>query len=373
MGCGTGEGMSEFDAQLQVSFPGFALDVSLSLPGKGVSVLLGPSGSGKTTVLRALAGLERAHGRISFNGEVWQDDAVGRRAFVPTHRRPIGYVFQEASLFAHLSVRENLAYGQRRIPREQQRVVLEEAVDLLGIGHLLHRKPEGLSGGERQRVAIARALLTSPRVLLMDEPLSALDAARKAEILPFLERLNAQTGVPMVYVTHALEEAARLGDHLVLLEAGRVRASGPVADMFSRLDLPLSRLEEAAAVLDATVAMHDPAYGLSRLDVGTQAMWVGLTQASVGQRVKVRVMARDVSVALSHASDSSVLNILPAIIDGIRDDGGDTVTLVLRLVSSGGASGGMLLSRLTRRSHEGLKLASGQLVYAQIKGAALMG
>lgn len=365
--------MSELHADLRVRYPGFELEVSLRLPGSGVSVLLGPSGCGKTTVLRALAGLEPVRGRIALDGEVWQDDAVGPRALVPTHRRPIGYVFQEASLFPHLSVQGNLDYGLRRIDRAQQRISLDDAVALLGIGHLMARRPDGLSGGERQRVAIARALLTSPRLLLMDEPLSALDAQRKAEILPYLEQLNAQTGVPMVYVTHALDEAARLADHLVLMEAGQVRASGLATDLFSRLDLPLSQLDEAAAVLEATVASHEPAYGQSRLDVGTQTMWVGLTQASVGQRVRVRVMARDVSVALSRATDSSVLNILPATIDSVRDEGRDTVTLSLRLAAVNGVPGSLILARLTRRSHETLRLAVGQQVYAQIKGAALMG
>lgn len=361
--------MSEVLAELRLSYPGFDLDVSLRLPGQGVSVLLGPSGCGKTTILRALAGLERAQGRVVVQGQVWQD----AQRFVPTHQRSIGYVFQEASLFPHLTVQGNLDYGRRRIPAAEQRVTLDEAVALLGIGHLMERRPERLSGGERQRVAIARALLTSPRLLLMDEPLSALDAERKAEILPYLERLNAQAGVPMVYVTHALDEAARLADHLVLMEVGKVRASGPAADMLSRLDLPLSQLDEAAAVLEATVALHDPAYGQSRLDVGTQPMWVGLTQAPVGQRVRVRVMARDVSVTLSRATDSSVLNILPATIDSVRDDGCDTVTLSLRLAAADGAPASLILARLTRRSHETLRMAVGQQVYAQIKGAALMG
>lgn len=187
--------MTEIQADLRLAYPGFELNVSLRLPGKGVSVLLGPSGCGKTTVLRALAGLVRARGRVAFNGDVWQVDETGRRRFVPTHHRPIGYVFQEASLFPHLSVQGNLDYGWRRIPPAQRRISLGEAVGLLGIGHLLGRHPPGLSGGERQRVAIARALLTSPRLLLMDEPLSALDAARKAEILPYLEQLLQLPGV----------------------------------------------------------------------------------------------------------------------------------------------------------------------------------
>ncbi|MBI2734580.1 MAG: molybdenum ABC transporter ATP-binding protein [Aquabacterium sp.] len=356
--------MSEIQADLQLAYPGFALDVSLRLPGKGVSVLLGPSGCGKTTVLRALAGLERAQGRVALNGEVWQDPS-GR--FVPTHRRAIGYVFQEASLFPHLDVQANLDYGRRRVPRDQQRMGLDEAVGLLGIGHLLKRRPQGLSGGERQRVAIARALLTSPDLLLMDEPLSALDPARKAEVLPYLERLNSRAGLPIVYVTHALDEAARLADHLVLMEGGRVRGSGPAVDMFARLDTPMSAWDDAAAVLPGCVEAHEPQFGLSRLRVGEHAFWVGLSTAPVGQMVKARVLARDVSVSLSAAKDSSILNILPARIDEIRPDGGGSVTLRLCL-----APGASLLARLTRRSCEQLQLCVGMAVFAQVKGAALL-
>jgi molybdate transport system ATP-binding protein len=367
--------MTEVQASLKLVLPGFTLDVNLTLPGSGVSVLLGPSGCGKTTVLRALAGLERARGRVAVNGQVWQDDALPDQPFVPIHQRAIGYVFQEASLFPHLSVKGNLEYGWRRIPPQERRVGMDEAVALLGIAHLLSRKPERLSGGERQRVAIARAMLTSPSLLLMDEPLSALDAARKAEILPYLERLNKQSLVPVVYVTHALDEAARLADHLVLMDAGKVRASGPASEIVARLDLPLSHLDEAAAVVDAVVARHDPAYGQSCLSVAGMALWVGLADVAVGQRVRVRVLARDVSVALSHASDSSIVNILPAHIVQLRVDGQDTVTLSLRLGHPGGEElqGNMVLARLTRRSCDALKLVQGQQIYAQIKGAALMG
>lgn len=357
--------MSEILADLKLTYAGFSLDVSLRLPGKGVSVLLGPSGCGKTTVLRALAGLARARGRVALNGDVWQDEA-GR--FVPPHWRAIGYVFQEASLFPHLDVRANLDYGRRRVPRDQQRVGMEEAVSLLGIGHLLARRPQGLSGGERQRVAIARALLTSPHLLLMDEPLSALDPARKAEVLPYLERLNSSAGIPIVYVTHALDEAARLADNLVLMESGRVQGSGPAVDMFARLDTPMSTWDDAAAVLQASVEAHEPEFGLSRLRVGDHPFWVGLSTAPVGQTVKARVLARDVSVTLSAAADSSILNILPARIDEIRPDGADSVTLRLGL-----APGASLLARLTRRSCEHLRLQVGMAVFAQVKGAALLG
>lgn len=372
-----GQPPQTIEAKLHLRHPGFELDVDLSLPGRGVSVLFGPSGCGKTTVLRALAGLARAQGRVSLPGECWQDDALG--VWVPTHRRAIGHVFQEASLFPHLSVRANLEYGRRRVPEAQRSVSLDDAVTLLGIGHLLQRHPQGLSGGERQRVAIARALLTSPRLLLMDEPLSALDAARKAEILPYLERLNREAGVPVVYVTHAMDEAARLADHLVLMEAGRVKAAGPVAQMLARLDLTLSQADEAAAVLDATVLSHDPAYGQSRLDLAGWPLWVGLSEAALGSPVRARVLARDVSVALSRASDSSILNILPVCIEAVRDDGPDTVTLQLRLLpaiptaQAESAAGPLLLARVTRRSFDHLGLHRGLSVFAQVKGAALIG
>jgi molybdate transport system ATP-binding protein len=188
------------EAHLTLSRRDFTLDVSLSLPARGVSALFGPSGCGKTTLLRALAGLERAHGRVALGSDVWQDDA--QRRFVPTHRRPIGYVIQDAALFPHLDVRRNLDYGRQRIAVHERRIALDQVIDLLGIGHLLERRPDTLSGGERQRVAIARALATSPALLLMDEPLAALDARRKAEVLPYLDRLHAELGMPVLYVSH---------------------------------------------------------------------------------------------------------------------------------------------------------------------------
>ena len=382
--------MSGIEADLSVQHPGlgeqpgFSLDVALRLPGQGVSVLLGPSGCGKTTVLRALAGLggqggaaQRARGRVQVRGEVWQDDARG--LWRPVHQRPIGVVFQEASLFEHLTVQGNLDYGWRRVPPAQRRLRHDDVIPLLGIGHLLQRRPQGLSGGERQRVAIARALLTSPALLLMDEPLSALDAARKAEVLPCLERLG-QTGVPVVYVTHALDEAARLADHLVVLRDGRVQAAGPAEALWTRLDTPLSASDDAAAVLSAEVVRHDAAQGLSLLQVAGRAstgdaalpLWTGLhTGSATGQRVRVRVMARDVSVSLSHAPDSSILNILPAVVAELRDDAQGSVMLSLQL-GTDATSAPRLLARITRRSAEHLGLHVGQAVFAQVKGVALL-
>lgn len=358
--------MSQIKAELRLAFAGFGLDVSLNLPGSGVTVLFGPSGCGKTTVLRCLAGLARARGAVHVNGTTWQDDA--QRIFKPVHERPIGYVFQEASLFPHLNVKGNLEYGLKRTPVAQRRISLADAAALLGIEHLLSRATDDLSGGERQRVAMARALLTSPSLLLMDEPLSALDPARKAEILPYLERLNQELGLPMVYVTHALDEAARLADHIVLMCEGRVQADGAAADMLSRADLPLSQLDDAAAVLLATVREHHPAYGQSCLEMGGQRLWVGLSSAPIGALVRARVFARDVSIALTHAQDSSIANILPVTIDSIWDERADTVKVQLRL-----SSGACLLARLTRRSREQLQLHPGMQVYAQVKGVALMG
>jgi molybdate transport system ATP-binding protein len=360
--------MADIEADLRLQQGRFSLDVNLRLPGRGVSVLLGPSGCGKTSVLRALAGLSRAQGRVSVGGQVWQDDAAGARSFVPTHQRPIGYVFQEASLFEHLNVRDNLLYGQKRIAPAQRRISLDEAVGLLGIESMLGRSTGGLSGGERQRVAIARALLTSPSLLLMDEPLSALDPARKAEVLPYLAKLNAQFGLPIVYVTHAMDEAARLADHLVLMDAGRVQADGAAVALFARLDTPMSAWDDAAALLPAQLDAHEHEYGLSRLRVAGLPFWVGLCQAAPGQAVRVRVLARDVSVALSPPVGSSILNILPAVIDEIRSDGPNSQTLRLQL-----APGTCLLARLTRRSCEQLQLRAGMAVYAQVKGAALLG
>ncbi len=364
--------MSELHAALALRYPGFELNVDLHLPAQGVSVLLGPSGCGKTSVLRAMAGLTRAQGRVALGDDTWQDDERGR-PFVPTHQRPIGVVFQEASLFPHLTVRGNLDYGRRRVPQALQRIHLDEAVNLLGIGHLLHRSPDRLSGGERQRVAIARALLTSPRLLLMDEPLSALDGPRKAEILPYLERLNRELDLPMVYVTHAHDEAARLADHLVLMAGGQVQASGPADELMVNLSLS-SNPQDAAALLTAQVVSHDEAYGQTRLAIGAHHLWVGLLRQAVGSRVRVRVLARDVSVALSRAPDSSISNIVPAVLEAMREDGVDTVTLRLRLAGEGESHGAsMLLARITRRSAHGLGLHLGMAVYAQIKGVALIG
>ncbi|HEU0201272.1 MAG TPA: molybdenum ABC transporter ATP-binding protein [Burkholderiaceae bacterium] len=356
------------EARFALARPGFTLDVDLRLAGSGVTALFGPSGSGKTTLLRCIAGLIRApQGRLSVAGEMWQDDAAG--LFVPTHRRPLGMVFQDASLFAHLSVQGNLDYARRRVPRSAAAADdFDAIVALLGIGALLARMPANLSGGERQRVAIARALLTRPRLLLLDEPLAALDVQRKREILPYLERLHDELALPVLYVTHSPDEAARLADDLVLLQAGRVVASGPLTQMLARLDLPLAAEGEATSVIEATVQEHDAAYHLTRVAFPGGALWVGLIDRPLGARVRARVHARDVSVALTQPEATSVINVLPAVVTQIADDGPDRVNLRLDL----GGAGTFLLARITRRSRDALALAPGMRVYAQVKGVALM-
>lgn len=358
--------MNELCVRARLPLADFTLDADLTLPGRGVTALFGPSGSGKTTLLRCVAGLARAAGRVEVNGECWQDDA--RRLFLPTHRRSLGYVFQEASLFAHLSVRANLEFGLKRIPVAERRVGWDAALELLGIGHLLARGTATLSGGERQRVAIARALLTSPRLLLMDEPLAALDARRKHEILPYLERLHDELAIPVLYVSHAMDEVLRLADHLVLLEQGRVLASGPCAELLARVDLPPALDEEAAVRVDTTVAAHDDAYQLTRLDFSGGSIQVTRKALAVGTRARLKIQARDVSIALATHDRTSIVNRLPARICGFAAAAHPAHCLVRLDVA-----GTPLLARITRLSKDQLGLAEGMPVAAQIKSVALIG
>ena len=358
-------------ATLRLARRDFTLDVALQLPGRGITALFGPSGCGKTTLLRALAGLDRAAGRVALGDEVWQDDAI--RQWRPTHQRPLGYVIQDSALFPHLDVRANLAYGQRRSGAAAAGFALDAVVDLLGIAALMGRRPATLSGGERQRVAIARALATAPRLLLMDEPLAALDGPRKAEILPYLDRLQRELALPIIYVTHAMDEVARLADHLVLLDAGRVRAAGPLAELLARPDLPLARQDDAGVVIIATVDQHDEAYGLSRVVFDGGALWVGQTPAAPGQSVRARVLARDVSVTRQAPLQTSVVNVLPVLLDELQTDR-STALLRLRVggVGQHPATPVWLLARITRRSADALALRPGDALFAQIKGVALM-
>jgi molybdate transport system ATP-binding protein len=343
----------------------FNLDVDLALPGRGVTALFGHSGSGKTTLLRVLAGLERVAGaRVALGDEVWQDDA--RKVFVPTHQRGIGYVFQEASLFPHLSVRANLEFGRKRLKPAEHRFDLLAVAELLGIERLLDASPATLSGGERQRAAIARTLLASPRLLLMDEPLAALDMRRKLEILPYLERLHDELALPVVYVSHAADEVARLADHLVVLEEGRVLASGPLAATLARLDLAANFQDDAGVMLETTLQARD-ADGLSHLAFAGGVLLVGQRDVAIGTRVRCRIHARDVSLALERPRGSSITNILPARVDAVGPSGAPGQVLVRLLVGDTA-----LLARITERSRRELAIAPGSAVWAQVKAVALL-
>jgi molybdate transport system ATP-binding protein len=351
--------------RLRLDRGAFRLDIDLDLPQRGISALFGHSGSGKTTVLRAIAGLERAPGGVvALGDEVWQDDARG--VFVPVHQRAIGYVFQEASLFPHLSVRANLEFGRKRVPVHGRRFALEPVTALLGIEGLLERRPDGLSGGERQRVAIARALLASPRLLLMDEPLAALDLRRKLEILPYLERMHAELAIPIVYVSHAPDEVARLADHLVLLDDGKAVASGPLTETLARVDLPPSFADDAGVVLDTILAGHEED-ALSRLEFAGGALFVGRRREAVGMHLRCRIHARDVSLALDRPQGTSIVNRLPAVVTAVAaTDTPGHVLVQLRVGES------PLLARITERSRRELGIAPGLRLWVQIKGVALL-
>lgn len=351
------------EARFKLSKPDFSLDVDLKIPGSGITSLLGPSGCGKTTLLRAFAGLEKCdEGYLKVSDSIWQDDGL----FVPPHKRPVGYVFQESSLFSHISVAGNIEYGYKRLAKEQRRISLDKAIELSGVGHLLERKPDTLSGGERQRVAIARALAVSPGILLLDEPLAALDAARKQEILPYLESMHDELDIPVIYVSHSTDEVARLADHLVLLEKGKVAASGSIGEMLTRLDLPLARGENAEALIEAVVAGHDEEFSLTYLEFAGGNFTVTRKDLPVGSAVRLRIIARDVSLTLEHQSGTSILNIFPVIVDEISGIGQAQVTV--RLL----AGGVPLLSRITRKSASLLGLEKGKMVYAQAKSVALL-
>lgn len=351
-------------ARFQLPYAGFALDVDLTLPGRGVTALFGPSGSGKTTLLRCIAGLERgAQGHLEIGGETWQKDGF----FLPTHKRPLGYVFQEARLFPHLTIRRNLDFGRKRVAADGHRVAPDHAIELLGIGHLLDRLPEKLSGGERSRVAIARALLTSPRLLLMDEPLAALDLGRKNEILPYLERLHDELEIPVLYVSHAPDEVARLADHIVVMASGRAVAQGALSETLARVDLPLRLGDDAGVVLDGHIEERDENWHLARIGFDGGFIWTRDGGHALGQRVRIRVLARDVSIALETTHATSILNTLSATVVEIGEEAHPALALVKLQVG-----GSALLVRLTRRSVCGLELRPGRRVFAQIKAVAVI-
>jgi molybdate transport system ATP-binding protein len=342
----------------------FTVDAAFAA-GAGITALFGRSGAGKTSIVNMIGGLLRPdQGRIAVDGQVLFDEA--RRIDVPAHRRRVGYVFQEGRLFPHMTVWQNLLYGRRFAPREGHYAELDHVVGLLGLEALLPRRPGALSGGEKQRVAIGRALLASPRLLLMDEPLASLDAPRKAEILPYVERLRDELRVPIVYVSHAVDEVTRLATTMVVLSDGRVAAVGPPADIMSRLDLrPLTGRWEAGAVLDARVAAHDMAYDLTELAVPGGALRVPRLDLPVGAHVRIRLRARDVAVALGRPNGLSIRNALTGRIAELKSEEGPFAELRIDL------GGAFVLARLTRLAVAELDLKPGQEVQALIKSVAL--
>jgi len=331
----------------------------------GVTALFGRSGAGKTSIVNAVAGLLRpTSGRILLDGKPLFDAAVGLD--VPRHRRRIGYVFQEPRLFPHLSVRRNLLYGRWFTAAARRRGSLDEVVALLGLVPLLQRRPGLLSGGEKQRVAIGRALLASPRLLLMDEPLASLDHQRKEEILPYLDRLRVESGVPILYVSHALDEVTRLADTLVLVSEGQVAAAGPIGEIMARLDLgPLTGRAEAGSILPAIVIGQHEAYQLTELAVLGQPLLMPRVDAAAGTPVRLRVRARDVAVATRVPEDLSIRNQLFGRIADVRPEPGPFAELTIDL------GGPLLRARLTRHAVDELGLVPGRPVVALIKAAAV--
>jgi len=341
----------------------FRLTVDVVVPGQGVTALFGRSGCGKTTLLRCVAGLEPSvQGRLRVHGESWQDQAH----FVPAHQRPVGYVFQEGQLFPHLSVLGNLLYGYRRIRPERRIVQPDDVTRLLGLEGLLERRIHQISGGQRQRVAMGRALLTSPQVLLMDEPLAALDQISKAEILPYLERLHEELSIPVLYVSHAIDEVSRLADHMLLMEEGKIRAQGPLRDLITRADLPLVHGEQASAVLIGDSLSHLEDEHLSCIHLSGGTLYVPRVSDPNRGQLRVRVLARDVSVARQAPLPSSILNCLECeIVEIVDDPHPGHCLLKLKLGEQ------HLLSRITRRSRQQLALEAGDTVWASVKGVAL--
>ena len=358
--------MTVLDFNARIAYRDFDLDVSHRFALDGITALFGPSGCGKSTLLRIIAGLEKnAGGRIAFGNETWLDDSG--RIFVPPHRRGVGYVFQDARLFPHLSVEGNLRYAARRSAGFDLRIEFHEVVAALDLQPLLPRRIGALSGGERQRAAIARTLLTRPQLLLMDEPLAALDVQRKAEILPYIERLPGAFGVPVIYVTHAIDEVARLAHHMVALGAGRKVADGPVTEVLERLDLrPVTGRFEAGVVLTARIAGHDLGFRLTRLDHHGQQIEMPMVDLPIGSEIRLRVRARDVSLATVCPNGVSMRNILAGTVDQIEEEA-DTA-FAETLVDIGGAK---LRARITRAAVADLALAPGKLVFALVKSVAL--
>ncbi|MGV7230036.1 MAG: molybdenum ABC transporter ATP-binding protein [Nitrospirales bacterium] len=354
-------------ANFDLAFPGFHLHVNIAVPAEGIIAVFGPSGCGKTTLLRCLAGLERSPtGSMALHHHIWQNE--NQHIFVPLSERPIGYVFQEPRLFPHLNVLTNLQYGWKRTPESGRRITLDQVVQVLDMERLLDRRPSSLSGGEQQRIAIGRALLTSPQLLLMDEPLSSLDLPRKREILPFIQRLDAEFRIPIVYVTHDLHEIVKLAKTMVLLKEGKVAGNGPIEEVFSQLNLRhLIPENHLGALVETTVAEQDQEFRLTKLAFSGGHLHVPHQHRQIGERLRVQILAKDVSIISSPPSfQTSVLNLLEATVVEIGEVNVEHPFVDIKL-----DIGCPLLATITRKSLATLKLHPGQRVHAQIKTVAL--
>lgn len=355
--------MSPAQNNIRINLPraDFVLNVDLALPATGITVMFGASGSGKTSILRCVAGLERGKDtRIQIGADLWQDDS--RKLFLPTWKRPLGYVFQEASLFDHLNIQGNLEYGLRRSGKRHDRHALDEAVNLLGIEHLLQRTPQALSGGERQRVAIARALAAHPKLLLLDEPMASLDLARRQEILPWLERLRDRLAIPMLYVTHSTDELSRLADHVVVMERGRAIATGSVENILTCTQYSALSGEEASAILTGIVKEKETQWHLAKIGIRDGTLWVRDDGFHIGQTVRLRIMARDVSLSTGNAAQTSIQNHLQARVERIIND----IHPAQKLIKLN-CAGQYLLARITGKAVHDLGLNAGSKVWAHVK------
>lgn len=342
----------------------FSLDVDTVIPSDKVTVIFGHSGSGKTTLLRCIAGLEtRAQGDIRFNEECWQSASQ----IIPTHKRSIGYVFQEASLFSHLTVQGNLDYASKRARHTQSPVSAKELIHLLGIEPLLSRPSTSLSGGERQRVAIARALLTHPKLLLMDEPLAALDYQRKQEILPYLDRLKHELAIPIIYVTHAMDEVTRLADHLVVLESGQIKQQGSLQSCLHSIDNPIALTDELSVIVEGKVSAVDSSYQRASIPIAGTSLWFQTNRHRRDDAVRIRILARDISLTLSAHTDSSINNILPAKVASYRIIKDGAYALIQLKVGTE-----TLISKITVHSFDKMGIKKGLNLWVQIKAVALV-
>tara|TARA_R110002110_G_scaffold89303_2_gene232668 strand:- start:18520 stop:19584 length:1065 start_codon:yes stop_codon:yes gene_type:complete len=340
-----------------------SMQFDLDMESPGITAVFGKSGCGKTTLLRAIAGLDRhSVARLEVNQQVWQDDKV----FLPTHQRPLAFVFQGANLFSHLSVQGNIEYGWSRIPANKRKLALQEIIALLDLQTLLQRKTVKLSGGEKQRVALARALAVSPELLLMDEPLAALDQERKEELLPYIENLNKELQIPVLYVSHSSDEVARLADQLIFIEDDCIKATGPIEEMLTRTDLSLAHRRSAESLIHAEAGEYDQQFHLNHLHSAIGDFLVPGKQIQTGKQIRLRLAAQDISLTLEVQKDTSILNIFPATVAELfaEDDAQFIVRLEIRNI--------FVLARITARSVSSLQLEAGKKVYAQIKGIAVL-